>query len=83
MSIEDVADALRQELAVVLNQPPAELAVDRPLHEIGVDSIAFVELMVFIEKRFGISLLEAKLERKDIESLHAIASSVERLQAAR
>jgi acyl carrier protein len=83
MSIEEVQDALRQELAVVLNQPPAELATDRPLHEIGVDSIAFVELMVFIEKRFGVSLLDAKLERKDIESLHAIASSVERLQAAR
>jgi acyl carrier protein len=83
MSIETVADALRQELAVVLNQPPAEIALDRPLHEIGVDSIAFVELMVFIEKQFGISLLEAKLERKDIESLHAIASSVERLQATR
>ena len=83
MSIEDVEEALRQELAVVLNQAPDELALQRPLHEIGVDSIAFVELMVFIEKRFGISLLEAKLERKDIESLHAIASSVERLQAAR
>ena len=83
MSIEDVEDALRQELAVVLNQPPAELALERPLHEIGVDSIAFVELMVFIEKRFGVSLLEARLERKDIESLRAIASSVERLQAGR
>jgi acyl carrier protein len=83
MSLEDVQDALRQELAMVLNQPPAELALDLPLHEIGVDSIAFVELMVFIEKRFGISLLDAQLERKDIESLHAIASSVERLQAAR
>ena len=69
MSIEDVQDALRQELAVVLNQPPAELAPDRPLHEIGVDSIAFVELMVFIEKRFGVSLLDAKLERKDRKSV--------------
>lgn len=83
MSIEAVEDALRQELAVVLNQAPAELAPERPLHEIGVDSIAFVELMVFIEKRFGVSLLEARLERKDIESLRAIASSVERLQAGR
>ncbi len=80
MSTEDIADALRQELAMVLNQPAGELALDRPLHEVGVDSIAFVELMVFIEKRFGVSLLEAKLERKDIESLEAIASSVERLQ---
>jgi acyl carrier protein len=80
MSIEEVADALRQELAAVLNQPAAELGLDRPLHEVGVDSIAFVELMVFVEKRFGVSLLEARLERKDIESLRAIASSVERLQ---
>ncbi len=83
MSIEETQDALRQELAAVLNQPAAELALDRPLHEIGVDSIAFVELVVFIEKRFGVSLLDAQLERKDIESLHAIASSVERLQAAK
>jgi acyl carrier protein len=83
MSLEDVQEQLRQELATVLNQPPTELALDRPLHEIGVDSMAFVELMVFIEKRFGISLLDARLERKDIESLHAIASSVERLRAAR
>jgi acyl carrier protein len=82
MSIEEIAEALRQELAVVLNQPPVELALERPLHEIGVDSIAFVELMVFIEKRFGLSLLEARLERKDIESLQAIAATVERLQAA-
>ncbi len=83
MSLEETQDALRQELAAVLNQPAAELALDRPLHEIGVDSIAFVELVVFIEKRFGVSLLDAQLERKDIESLHAIASSVERLQAAK
>ncbi len=83
MSIAEIEDGLRQELAVVLNQKPDELALDRPLHEIGVDSIAFVELMVFVEKRFGVSLLEAKLGRGDIETLHAIAASVERLQGQR
>lgn len=83
MTPEDVARQLSAEVATLLHRPPAEISPDRPLHELGLDSMSFVELMVFIERQFGVNPLEAEIGPQDIESIGRLAACVHRLQSAR
>ena len=46
------------------------------MHELGVDSLSFVELLVFIEKTFNIKLMESGLTREDFRTIHSLASSI-------
>ena len=51
-----VADMLRQELGEILRIPPDKIAADRPIQELGMDSLMGVELVVALEDRFGVKL---------------------------
>ena len=75
-SQEDVEQKLIQEVATILVVEPATITPDAPLHTLGVDSISFVELLVFIEKTFGLALIDAGLTRKDFETLRALARCI-------
>ncbi|NTV96861.1 MAG: SDR family NAD(P)-dependent oxidoreductase, partial [Thiobacillus sp.] len=44
------------EIADILRLPPERVPVDRSLYDIGMDSLMGVELVLGIEKRFGINL---------------------------
>jgi len=50
------------------------VAADKPFKELGLDSLGFVELLVFIEKTFSISLVETDLTKKDFETIDSVAS---------
>ncbi len=56
-----VAAHIREPVAKVLRTSAAKLDVNRPLKEMGLDSLMAVELLNRIEVRFGVSLPPAKL----------------------
>ena len=76
MNAEDIGRRLREELETILARPLAEGDEQRPLHELGVDSIGLVELLVAIEREFKMPLLEAGLAADDFRTLARLAEVI-------
>jgi acyl carrier protein len=51
-----VIDLLKGELGEVLGLSPEKIDADRSLHDMGLDSLMGVELMLALKKRFGVNL---------------------------
>lgn len=48
-----------------------------PLHTLGLDSMRLVEIMVFIETRYGVDLMDDNLKREEMATLDALAQTIE------
>jgi acyl carrier protein len=55
MTREQVASALEQELAKLVNAQAGEFAQDRLLSQV-INSVGFLQLLVVIEKRLGVAI---------------------------
>lgn len=68
------------ELAEYLNRDPrldGSIGPDTELVESGrIDSLAILDLVVFVEERFGVSLTADELTPKNLASVSALASLV-------
>jgi len=69
--LERFADMLKHEVCEILRLPPARLDAQRPLQELGLDSLMSVELVVALEERFGIRL--PVMELSDNSSIDKLA----------
>jgi acyl carrier protein len=76
MTNEEIEDKLRQGIASITSREKSSIAMETPLHEMGIDSLSFVEILVFIEKTFNLRLIELDLTKKDLETVHALASFI-------
>ena len=47
-----------------------------PLSQLGVDSLSIVELLLFIERRFGVGVPESRLTHANLQSVSALARCV-------
>ena len=54
-----------------------------PLSQLGVDSLSIVEVLLFVERRFGVSVPESHLTRANLHSVDALARCVCVLAEAR
>ena len=75
---QDIEKLLIDEIAIVARQSAADIAADKPLHLLGIDSMGFVEVLVFIEKQFGLKLIETGMTREDFETITALSACIER-----
>ncbi len=76
MTSQEIENTLIAEVAAILARDASSIRPDTPLHTLGVDSMSFVEILVFIEKKFGLALIESGLTREDFETIRALASSI-------
>ena len=76
MDINEIENILISEVAAISASNADDVAVDVPLHDLGIDSLGFVELLVAIEKRFELKLIEIGLTRKDFETIKALAQCI-------
>jgi len=68
--LERFVEMLKHEVCEILRLPPARLDTQRPLQELGLDSLMSVELVVALEERFGIRLPVMELsESSSIDKL--------------
>lgn len=74
-SIESVLTRIQALLQVHFNLAPADLAPERPLESLGIDSLAAVEFMLELEDTFRVSLAK---ERTDVVTVGDIAAVVQR-----
>jgi acyl carrier protein len=76
----NVEALLVQEVAIMLNIPTSDISVDKPLHELGIDSLSFIELLVIIEKNFNVNLSESGITAEDFQSIRKLASHIEKIK---
>ena len=72
----ETVEAVRRIIADEMGIAIGELTPDRPLDELGVDSLGVIEVMFTLEETFGIRMGD---ERVPIRTLQDIADIVDRL----
>jgi acyl carrier protein len=79
LSLKEIEELLITEVANILSIDPTEVAVDAPLHSLGMTSMAFVELLVVIEKTFDLKLIETDLTKKDFNTIGSLAARISKM----
>ena len=76
--MQKIQEELVQKVAGILSMNPENMDVNTPLHSMGLDSMRMVELIVFVEKNYGVDLMATGLRREDVASISALACTVEK-----
>lgn len=53
-----------------------QIDADTNLKHVGIDSFSTVEIILFIERRFGVSIPDEKLVPDNFKTIQALASTV-------
>jgi acyl carrier protein len=77
-SMEDIQERLRMELQTILGRELEASDDNRPLHELGVDSMSLVELLVAIEREFDLRLMESNVTSEDLRTIRGLAAVIHR-----
>ncbi len=64
------------QIAAILAVDSKKIKPEVPLQALGVDSLSFVELLVFIEKEFKIQLLSSGLQTEDFKTISSLAKRI-------
>ena len=76
MPVQAIEQRLIQEIAVILRADPATIKADVLLPSLGLDSMGLVEILVLIEKNFGLRLIDTGMTREDFQTIRTIASRI-------
>ncbi len=75
-ALKGIEQKLVTQVAAILSVDAKKVRPDASLHTLGVDSLSFVELLVFIEKEFKIKLMESGMTRDDFRTIHSLAKRI-------
>jgi len=76
LTLKEIEEKLINQIASILLLNSAKIKPDVQLHTLGVDSLSFVELLVFIEKEFKIKLMESGITREDFKTIHSLSACI-------
>lgn len=76
--MKEIREQLIREIAIITNADTAEIDPSAPLHSLGMDSLKFVELLVAIERIFGVKLMETGMTREDFFTVDALSQAISR-----
>lgn len=76
MTLQNIQDKLIQGIAAITAKDESNIVPDVPFHKLGIDSLGFVEILVFIEKTFNLQLIESGLDKKDFETIRSLAAFI-------
>lgn len=77
MAAEDtVRRALKDFITAEVVGPGVAISDEVPLADIGVDSFALMEVVLFVERRFGVVLPVEQLTRDNVRSVAALGRCV-------
>ena len=71
--LQTITDQLCQFARANLVRPGYDVNVQSSLADAGIDSFALVELLLYSERAFGISVPESHLTHENLESLASLA----------
>ncbi len=71
--VTEITEILVHEAGIILSDQTEEITAGASLADLGFDSMSFIDLLVSIEKKFGIKLIEIGMQPEDIKTLEALA----------
>ncbi len=74
--LQTITELLCQFTRTNLVPPGTEVSAHQLLTAVGVDSFALIELLLYAERAFGISVPESHLTHENLASLAALASCI-------
>jgi len=74
MTKREIEEKLIDGISGIMSLERSSVDVDLPFKELGLDSLGFVEMLVFIEKTFNLNMVETDLTKKDFETLNSLAT---------
>jgi acyl carrier protein len=74
MTKTEIEQILAREIGITLGG--IQVGEDVPLHELGLDSMGFVGLLVFIEKKFDLKLVDSGLSRDNFRTVRVLANNI-------
>ena len=78
MDVKEIENILINEVSAILAADIDAVGADVTLQDLGVDSLGFVELLVAIEKRFNLKLIESGLTQEDFRTIGSLAKRIDR-----
>ena len=76
LKTKQVEEKLIRRVATILSVDVVKIKPEAQLHTLGVDSLSFVELLVFIEQEFKIRLMESGMTRDDFRTIRSLAQRI-------
>ncbi|HNW40010.1 MAG TPA: acyl carrier protein [Candidatus Omnitrophota bacterium] len=76
LDTKQIEEKLIRQISAILSVDSQKIKPEVPLHTLGVDSLSFVELLVFIEKEFKIKLMTSGLQAEDFKTIRALAKRI-------
>lgn len=76
--VKEIREKLIREIAIITTADTNQIDPTAPLHTLGMDSLKFVELLVAIERVFGVKLMETGMTRDDFFTVDALSRAISR-----
>jgi acyl carrier protein len=76
MTVESIRTQLCAEIETLLSLKTGSVTPDTDLPAMGIPSLSFVSLLLVIEQKFGVNLMQTGLKFEDTVSPNALASAV-------
>ena len=78
-SVKEITEILVRDADIILSDQTEKIFSEATLADLGFDSMSFIELLVSIEKKFDVKLIEIGMQPADIKSLEALAHYIYQL----
>ena len=82
LNLEEITAALKKEISIITGKKEEDLKVEGSLTFNGINSMGFVELLLTINRLWGVNLLEAGIGIGDVASISSLAEKIKQ-EAAR
>ena len=82
LNLTEITAALKKEISIITGKKEEDLKETESLSFNGINSMGFVELLLTINRLWGVNLLEAGISISDVVSISALAEKIKQ-EAAR
>ncbi len=76
MTQEQIEQRLREEISIILKKDAASLDAESSLRSNGLNSMTFIELLLAVERAWGLKLYELNLPASDTRTIRALAARI-------
>lgn len=75
-TFQEILKELIDETAIILSVESSSVDPEKPLALLGFQSLTFVELLVSIERKYGLKLIDMGLKPEELKTLSSLAKRV-------
>ena len=76
LNLTEITAALKKEISIITGKKAEDLKEEESLSFNGINSMGFVELLLSVNRLWGINLLDAGISISDVVSIAALAEKI-------